>query len=252
MAQRKEIHRLEREAEVEKSELEDDEVRRRDEAAKKDLEDFERVSMGLEAQVGAGKKRKAEEMHGRGEGRRKVEGDGEKTEASFWVPGVDVSLSYGHKADAKPAKLKPLCPASTPSTKHEFSMKSLTSVMFTEQDGSTAGEKVRLCPSCKKSLSNTSKAILAKPCGHVICGNCYDTFMKPAKTKDGEKDDASSLPELLCYVCETSLRDTKTKAGGKKEKDRIKPGVVLISCEGTGFAGAGGNVAKREGTAFQC
>jgi nitric oxide synthase-interacting protein len=253
VAQRKEIQRLEREAELEKGELEDEEVRRRDEAAKREMEDFERVSMGLEAKVGAGTKRKAEEMHGRGDSRRRVEGNGtEKTEASFWVPGVDVSASNGHRADAKPVKLKPLCPASTPSTKHDFSMKGLTSVKFTEHDGSNADEKVRSCPSCKRTLSNSSKAMLAKPCGHVICGNCYDTFMKPAEGKDGRKDDASAQPALLCYVCETNLRELKPKVEGKKEKDRIKPGVVLISCEGTGFAGAGGNVAKREGTAFQC
>ena len=257
MAQRKEIKRLEEEAEAAKSELEDEEVRRRDEAAKKELEDFERVSMGLEAKVGSGLKRKAEELHGRGEARRKVgDSDAQKTEASFWVPGVDVSTSSnGHKADAKPLKLKPLCPASTPATKHDFSMKGLTSVKFTgEQEGSREDEKTRSCPSCKKPLGNSSKAMLAKPCGHVICGTCYDTFVKPeAKKKAAEGNGEETLPSsLVCYVCEADLTDKKGKVDGKKEKDRIKPGFVLISCEGTGFAGAGGNVAKREGTAFQC
>lgn len=253
MAQRKEIKRLELEVETQKSELEDEEVRRRDEVAKKDLEDFERVSMGLEAKVGTGTKRKAEEMHGRGESRRKVgDGDLSKTEASFWVPGVDVSTSNGHKADSKPVKLKPLCPASTPSTKHDFSMKGLTSVNFTEQDGSKGDEKIRLCPSCKKTLSNSSKAMLAKPCGHVICGTCYDTFMKPGKMKQDKESADADVVRIICYVCETDLTDTKVKVDGKRDKDRIRPGVVAIGCEGTGFAGAGGNVAKREGTAFQC
>lgn len=264
MAQRKEIKRLEREAEAEKGELEDEEVRRRDEVAKKDLEDFESVSMGLEAKVGSGTKRKAEEMHGRAEARRKLgDGDGEKTEASFWVPGVDVSASNGHKADAKPLKLKPLCPASTPTTKHDFSMKGLTSVKFTEQEGTKGGEMIRLCPSCKKTLGNSSKAMLAKPCGHVICGTCYDTFMKPDSEKDtfmkpdskknaSEAKDRELASSLVCYVCETDLTDAKSRVDSKKDKDRIKPGIVPISCEGTGFAGAGANVAKREGTAFQC
>lgn len=251
MAQRKDIKRLEREVEVEKGEVEDEEVRKRDEVAKRELEEFERVSMGLGAKVG-GVKRKAEEMHGKGEARRKVGGgEGEKTEASFWVPGVDVLASNGHKADAKPLKLKPLCPASTPSTKHDFSMKGLTAINFTEQEGTKGDEKIRLCPSCKKALGNTSKAMLAKPCGHVICGTCYDTFVKPdlkRKASKGQSEVPAAL--LICYVCEANLTDTKSEADGKKEKDRIKPGFVQIGCEGTGFAGSGSNVAKREGTAF--
>jgi nitric oxide synthase-interacting protein len=252
MSQRKEIKRLEREVEVEKGEVEDEEVRRRDEVAKRDLEEFERVSMGLEAKVGGGLKRKAEEMHGKGEARRKVgEGDGEKTETSFWVPGVDVSASNGHKDVAKPLKLKPLCPASTPATKHDFSMKGLTAINFTEQEGKKGDEKVRLCPSCKKNLGNSSKAMLAKPCGHVICGTCYDTFVKPdSKRQASEGKEEAPNSSLICYVCEADLTDTKSKTEGKKDKDRIKPGIVLISCEGTGFAGSGANVAKREGTAF--
>jgi nitric oxide synthase-interacting protein len=257
MAQRKEIKRLDVEAEAVKGELEDEEVRRRDEAARKELEEFERVSMGLEAKVGGGgTKRKAEELHGRGEARRKIGNgdDGQKTEASFWVPGVDVSAGgNGNKADAKPLKLKPLCPASTPATKHDFSMKGLTSVKFTEQEGGKEDEKIRSCPSCKKTLGNSSKAMLAKPCGHVICGTCYDTFVKPGSKKKASEGKEETVPaSLVCYVCEADLTDKKSKVDSKKEKDRIKPGFVLISCEGTGFAGAGGNVAKREGTAFQC
>jgi nitric oxide synthase-interacting protein len=252
MAQRKEIKRLEREVEAGKGELEDQEVRRRDEVAKREVEEFERVSMGLEGKGSGGVKRKAEEMHGKGEARRKVGTDeGEKTEASFWVPGVDVSASNGHKADAKPVKLKPLCPASTPATKHDFSMKGLTTIKFTEQEGNKGDEKFRLCPSCKKTLGNSSKAMLAKPCGHVICGTCYDTFVRPdSKKKVSEEKDNIPASSLVCYVCETDLTDTKSKVDGKKEKDRIKPGYVQIGCEGTGFAGSGSNVAKREGTAF--
>ena len=64
---------------------------------------------------------------------------------------------------------------------------------------------------------------------------------------------------MRCFVCETSLTDNsrgkkhKDKPKGEeKEKDRLKPGLVEIAAEGTGFAGGGKNMAKREGVAFQC
>ena len=60
-----------------------------------------------------------------------------------------------------------------------------------------------------------------------------------------------------CYVCDTSLshqepskHDSKTKKGD--DRARLKPGLVEINSEGTGFAGGGKNMAKREGIAFQC
>lgn len=55
---------------------------------------------------------------------------------------------------------------------------------------------------------------------------------------------------LTCYVCDTDL------CGRHNEKDEgksgLKPGLVEIKSEGTGFAGGGTNMAKRQGVAFQC
>lgn len=268
MAQRKEIKRLEKEWEAGELEREDEEARAREEQQRREVEDFERVAQGLEAkadQFGAqnhARKRKAEEMHGsdhdqRAKERRKAadddNGDG-KTEASFWVPGVE---SNGHSAKrAKPEKLSPLCPASTPTTKHNYSLKSLVTVVFTEDQDSKTRETIRICPSCKKMLSNSSRATLAKPCGHVLCGSCVDQFMRPPdQEKAGAKADEESR-KVLCYVCETDVTEKKAKdvddSGKHRDKDKIRPGLTEISCEGTGFAGGGTNITKRAGVAFQC
>lgn len=260
MAQRKEIKRLEKEWEAAEIEREDEEARAREEQHRREVEDFERVSQGLEGkgdQFGQnGKKRKAEEMHGndeRAKERRKSD-DGGKTEASFWVPGVDISETNGHIAKRlKPEKLVPLCPASTPNTKHTYSLKTLVTVVFTEDQDSKRRETIRICPSCKKGLSNSSRAMLAKPCGHVLCGSCSDQFMKPANS-----DNAGTKAggRVLCYVCETDVTEKKSKEADdgvrNKEKEKVRPGLTEISCEGTGFAGGGTNMTKRAGVAFQC
>ena len=77
-------------------------------------------------------------------------------------------------------------------------------------------------------------------------------------TAEGEAEIAS---EIRCYVCEEDLTDKGTVEKGKvhkegkhrkEDKDRLKPGLVEIAAEGTGFAGGGENMAKRQGIAFQC
>ncbi len=58
---------------------------------------------------------------------------------------------------------------------------------------------------------------------------------------------------VQCYVCEADVAERKQRPGKERGgKDKIRPGLVEISCEGTGFAGGGTNMAKREGVAFQC
>ncbi|KMP00710.1 hypothetical protein CIRG_00852 [Coccidioides immitis RMSCC 2394] len=175
---------------------------------------------------------------------------------SFWIPSLTPSTENGAN-DAKPAKLSPICPASTPTNKHGYSLKYLVSVNFSEVKDDQSGEMIRVCPSCKRALKNGVKAMLTKPCGHVICKPCVEKFMTPHKDPDPHAQDPEETERhgrMLCYVCETDITERKSKKDGKKDKDKekIRPGLVAICSEGTGFAGGGANLAKKAGTAFQC
>lgn len=62
---------------------------------------------------------------------------------------------------------------------------------------------------------------------------------------------------MICYVCETDLSGRKINAKERLDeakigKGAVKPGIVELRCEGTGFAGGGDNMVQRNGIAFQC
>lgn len=90
----------------------------------------------------------------------------------------------------------------------------------------------------------------------------------PHASKEEQDRTAALHGRILCYVCEADItphlpgeerageadsNGTKKKSKKKdKDKDAIRPGLVEINSEGTGFAGRGGNVATKSGVAFQC
>ncbi|KAI9679594.1 MAG: hypothetical protein M1829_001556 [Trizodia sp. TS-e1964] len=271
LAQRKEIARLENLEKKEQEEIKEEELRGEEEAKLRVIKEFEKVQMGLEA----GSSRHGvttntdgtglEGMGAGGEKKRKYEADEEeklriareettkarkaldeeKAEASksrlpsFWVPSQTPNFSSAAKG---PLKIQPLCPASSTRAPHPYSLKTLVTVNFTEDKDGKTGELVRVCPSCRKGLSNGSKAMLTKPCGHVICKPCVEKFMKPNLEVDAYELEFESS-SLKCFVCETDLSETGKNSKGtgvrkEKKSERITPGMVEINSEGTGFAGA--------------
>ncbi|KAI0399591.1 hypothetical protein F4802DRAFT_610761 [Xylaria palmicola] len=182
---------------------------------------------------------------------------------SFWVPTLTPTSNTRdtlHEV-VKKTKTSPICPASPDDKPHAYSLHALVSVHFTEDDDDDdrqgkgkgkgkGGAKARICPSCKKGLGNASKAVLAKPCGHVLCGSCVDKFMRP----HGHDPHAAQPDALRCYVCDADLADRAGHhKGKKKDKDRIRPGLVELRSEGTGYSAGGTNQVRKDGVAaFQC
>lgn len=288
LAQKKEIKRLEKLKEQEDREAQERQGQLDAEASERAIREFEMTQNGLDARSRSSSARptpgekeleKAKNQKDNDNKKRKFEMDDDElqriavddrakarkaiddekaakpTLPSFWVPTVTPSSNTRDNLHevVKKTKTTPICPASAEDKPHTYSLHSLVSVYFTEDQDEQSKKTVRICPSCKKVLGNSSKAKLAKPCGHVLCGNCVEKFMRPNK-----HDPHASEPDTLqCYVCDIDLTDRSKKEGGqkgqKKDKDKIRPGLVELRSEGTGYSAGGANEVRKNGIGgFQC
>ncbi|CAG8691408.1 1070_t:CDS:2 [Cetraspora pellucida] len=114
-------------------------------------------------------------------------------------------------------------PSLTPSADPDkINVKNFIPTKFTEDIDPSTKKTSFVCPSCRKTLTNSVKICLMKRCGHVICKVCVEKFVKNSKQ---------------CFVC--------------SEKCRSKD-IADMSGEGTGFASGGGTVmAERFDVSFQ-
>lgn len=175
---------------------------------------------------------------------------------SFWVPG---EMSAVRKEQpTKPTRTKTICPASVSQTskgkknehvedEHELSLKTMLPVKFTKEtttsDESLSKESAPekcICPACNKVLSNITRAVLVKRCGHVLCKACSDKFLvspeehpHPLLSRVPNSDKQEDQGCATCYVC--SLPILKKFKNGVNRLDSTS-GIVDIYCGGTGFA----------------
>ncbi|KAI8322403.1 hypothetical protein GQ54DRAFT_260112 [Martensiomyces pterosporus] len=160
----------------------------------------------------------AAQVFSRAKGKETADVDAEESDKrpklpSFWIPSL---APEAKNVPTDPRKQSVQCYASSPP--HPLKPKHLVEVKF--RSGSN-GEK--LCPSCDKSLSNSTKIDVLKPCGHAICHRCVSNFVMPAGA---------------CFVCQKKVRG---------DEDAIR-----LDSEGTGFTGGGGKmVATRYDSALQ-
>ncbi|KAJ3117518.1 hypothetical protein HDU96_006447 [Phlyctochytrium bullatum] len=226
LAQKKEVARQQKVAEMQRRAIED-ELKRREQAIKEaEIRDFERTQTQFLATMANDAKPLTKVIDG-------IVFKGLKTpDGIIYIPDntvdYDTSELYGKvkELEKESPSLTPeatptlvedppktlLCTASDPP--HAIhSLKKLTAVNFVKSPTKdNAKGPSNMCPSCVKNLHNGLKMIVIKTCGHVICRNCYTQFVKNSKK---------------CLVCEASFKDADN---------------ITLAVEGTGFVMSGGKV----------
>lgn len=114
--------------------------------------------------------------------------------------------------------------------------------------GSTIAKR-KICPSCRKTLSDVAHLYVLRRCGHVHCASCVDRLLMPA-LKHAEKAAAAAAStngidnsngkgdRPGCLDCGTTIKSAA--------KD-----LIPLQREGTGFASGGMSESKQKGISFQ-
>ncbi|CAJ0752515.1 2966_t:CDS:10, partial [Entrophospora sp. SA101] len=221
LAQKKEILRQQKLLE-ERAKDEIEEVKRKDGLAKEAIiQDFERQQVKItpiaskkrsfqldEEDLAAVSKREKEEAL------KKIEEEeialSKPKLPNFWLPSLTPSADPDK---IKSIKLQTMCTATNP--EHSLSVKNLVATKFTETKDSDSKKIHYICPSCRKTLTNSLKICLIKPCGHVICKICVDKFVKKSKR---------------CFVCDFKCKEKDiTDMSGEGHKDNNIPKLEEIS-----------------------
>ncbi|KAJ4159252.1 uncharacterized protein LMH87_008160 [Akanthomyces muscarius] len=170
---------------------------------------------------------------------------------SFWTPSLTPDATKDAKLLEASKKPKPVavCPASASDSPHELTLPSLITIHFDVQQADTSSSSstpdTRICPSCRKTLTNASSPAMAVACGHVLCLSCIKQFVAPATRTTTAKDRQDDAPAATCFVCDTPLADVG-------RAPNLPTGMIALKSEGTGFSARGGNTVERTNVAFQC
>ncbi|KAG5925916.1 hypothetical protein E4U42_003823 [Claviceps africana] len=182
---------------------------------------------------------------------------GKPTLPSFWTPSLtpDVKDNQNLRAVNLEAKAVPICPSSPDDSPHAISMHRLVTIQFQEDEENSKNGKRRSCPSCLKTLTNSSSPVMMQQCGHVMCLSCVKRLLISPKTKEGVSASPASEPPMVCYVCDSPVLDksaTQTQPQSGTTSSSLPKGLVLLKSEGTGFSARGSNTVEKSGVGFQC
>ncbi len=163
---------------------------------------------------------------------------------SFWTPSLTPDATKDAKLleASKKAKPVPVCPASASDSPHELTLQHLITICFDMQPDDPSG--TRVCPSCRKTLTNASSPAMAIQCGHVLCLSCIKQFVAPMTSHSAKEKDVPAA----CFVCDMPL----ARISDASRAPGLPTGMIALKSEGTGFSARGGNTVERSSVAFQC
>jgi len=130
---------------------------------------------------------------------------------AYWVPSLTPS------ATDKPIEAPPKEPRCTEGN-HPLKLKQLVIVRFTPNSTKTEQEDPKhvynaryCCPVCRRTLTDSVKAVIFKSCGHVQCLSCCEKFSN----------------DKICTVCDKPYREVD---------------VIKLQSGGTGFSSHDDNI----------